>query len=207
MNDIIKEFMANMNSLSEKEYMYNLITYGIAPTVCGCKASTLINLSSNYKNTYRLWKEHKKEFLSKVPLKYFELNKTEESYTILFYDEENLNSKVKQKNNISFLRDFGYEEKHSLINCLEILKERYKRGCPHEIGLFLDIPLEDVVGFIKNKGNNYLYCGYWKVYSNVEEALRAFESYDWSKKKVINLIAQGKNAFQIIKELNLNKII
>ncbi|MCM0648531.1 DUF3793 family protein [Clostridium swellfunianum] len=207
MRDNINEFMRRMNSLNEKEYMYNLIAYGIAPTVCGYKASTLINLSSKYKNTYKLWKENKEEFLDRVPLKHFELKRTNDSYSILFYDEDKLNETLKKKNCTKFLNNFGYKEKDSLINFLHVLKARYKEGCPHEVGLFLDIPLDDVLGFIKNDGKNYLYCGYWKVYSNVDGAMKTFKNYDWSKKEVINLIAGGKNAFQVFKLLEEYKFI
>ncbi|MBQ1402540.1 MAG: DUF3793 family protein, partial [Oscillospiraceae bacterium] len=35
---------------------------------------------------------------------------------------------------------------------------------PHEIGLFLSYPPEDVRGFIENHAQNYKFIGYWKVY-------------------------------------------
>lgn len=35
---------------------------------------------------------------------------------------------------------------------------------PHEVGFFLGYPAEDVVGFIRNKGQNFKFCGRWKVY-------------------------------------------
>ncbi len=31
---------------------------------------------------------------------------------------------------------------------------------PHEMGLLLGYPVEDVVGFMENNGKNYLYSGY-----------------------------------------------
>jgi hypothetical protein len=201
MIETINRFMDNMKTLSEKEYMFNLITYGIAPTICGYKASTLITLSHKYKNTYNLWKNYKEEYLSSITLKCYELNKTEEAYTVLFYDENGLSYKVQQINCRNFLKDFGYSEDGSIINYLWRLKQKYREGCPHEIGIFLDIPYEDVIGFIKNDGKNSLYCGYWKVYSQVEQAREIFKKYDICKKKVIELIAQGKNTFEVLKEL------
>jgi hypothetical protein len=198
MNDTITRFMRGMKALNEKEYMYNLITYGIAPTICGYKTSTLITLSDKYKNTYNLWKMYKNEFLSKVSLNCFELNHSEGIYTVLFYDEKNLEEKIKQKEHINFLKGFGYEERESILSSLFRLRNRYRDGCPHEIGLFLDIPLEDVLGFIKYSGKNFLYCGYWKVYSNLEAALETFEKYNWSKGKVIELIGEGRETFEII---------
>ena len=35
-----------------------------------------------------------------------------------------------------------------------------KGAFPHEIGLLLGYPVEDVLGFIRHQGKNYLYTGY-----------------------------------------------
>lgn len=48
---------------------------------------------------------------------------------------------------------------------------------PHEIGFFLGYPYEDVIGFIKNRGQNYLEVGPWKVYVNQNQARRTFARY------------------------------
>ena len=48
---------------------------------------------------------------------------------------------------------------------------------PHEIGVFLDYPLEDVVGYIENRGDRALCAGCWKAYSNADEARRRFALY------------------------------
>lgn len=48
---------------------------------------------------------------------------------------------------------------------------------PHEIGFFLGYPYEDVIGFIENRGQNYLEVGPWKVYANQNQARRTFARY------------------------------
>ena len=53
---------------------------------------------------------------------------------------------------------------------------------PHEMGLLLGYPVEDVEGFIENKGHNYLYAGYWKVYGHVEEKKALFNRYEEARK-------------------------
>ena len=45
---------------------------------------------------------------------------------------------------------------------------------PHEIGVFLGYPLEDVVGFIRNRGQNFTCCGCWKAYGDPDTARRLF---------------------------------
>ena len=57
-----------------------------------------------------------------------------------------------------------------------------KRMCadeefPHEIGLFLGYPPEDVRGFIENGAENCKCVGCWKVYGNVEAAKKTFAKY------------------------------
>lgn len=68
----------------------------------------------------------------------------------------------------AFLAGQGYGADQS---CQELLRQLSRRLClerefPHEIGVFLGYPLEDVVGFIRNRGRNYTCCGYWKAYGD-----------------------------------------
>ena len=48
---------------------------------------------------------------------------------------------------------------------------------PHEIGLFLSYPPEDVRGFIENRAANYKLVGTWKVYGDVDKARETFKRY------------------------------
>lgn len=53
-----------------------------------------------------------------------------------------------------------------VFQMVEELKKRYacymeeKGAFLHEIGLLLGYPVEDVLGFIRHQGKNYLYTGY-----------------------------------------------
>ena len=48
---------------------------------------------------------------------------------------------------------------------------------PHEIGLFLGYPCEDVRGFIDNKAACAKCVGCWKVYGDEEKAKKQFERF------------------------------
>ena len=67
----------------------------------------------------------------------------------------------------------------NMTKCLSGLCRRFAQsaGFPHEIGLFLGYPEEDVIGFIKNHGENYKALGMWKVYGNADETLKLFDKY------------------------------
>lgn len=77
-----------------------------------------------------------------------------------------------------FLLSVGYQPA-GLCGMIDQLAARVEENgeFPHEIGLFLGYPLEDVKGFIQNKGNNYLCVGYWKVYHDESAAQKLFEKF------------------------------
>jgi len=85
-------------------------------------------------------------------------------------------------------QDLSHEAAHRLLDscgyccqnpnrCLVHLKKRLaaQAAFPHEIGLFLGYPPEDVEGFMQQKKAKC--TGYWKVYGDVAAAQRTFERY------------------------------
>lgn len=76
------------------------------------------------------------------------------------------------------LRREGYPCE-SCGKCLAVLARKLCSGgdFPHEIGLFLSYPPEDVKGFIENRAANYKCCGMWKVYSDERKAKELFAKY------------------------------
>ena len=97
-----------------------------------------------------------------------------------------------------------------LSKILYRVSERYrahmegKGDFPHEIGLLLGYPPEDVIGFIENRGQNPLYIGYWKVYSNLEECRKVFAGYDQAREKVIHMVSSGMTVKNIMELYDLH---
>ena len=71
----------------------------------------------------------------------------------------------------------GYPRTAHTGRCLQHLMGRLRNAedFPHEIGLFLGYPPEDVQGFIEKRTCRA--TGYWKVYGDPTQALRTFDSY------------------------------
>lgn len=59
-----------------------------------------------------------------------------------------------------------------------IRRLRGRKAFPHEIGLFLSYPPEDVRGFIRYGGSRSKLTGCWQVYGDVENARRTFERFE-----------------------------
>lgn len=188
---LLEEYMNRIKSMDKKEYLFGVILYSAAPTVAGHKPASIITLSRDKGNLYSLWEKYKKEFLSEWMVEFCEIKKTENVITLLFYDSDQLTKVIYEEENMKFLYKFGYREYFSLEENLEVLKLRFEESFPHEIGLFLGIPLEDVICFIESPDKECLLCGYWKVYNNVEYAKESFSKYDTDKNTVINCVLQG----------------
>lgn len=63
---------------------------------------------------------------------------------------------------------------------------------PHEIGLFLGYPTDDVKGFMKNAGECKL-VGCWKVYGDREKAQKLFDRYKKCTQVYCRQWADGKS--------------
>lgn len=110
------------------------------------------------------------------------LSDKKNSAQIYAYRPEKLSLVLNQTKVKALLNSLGYKT-NDLNQCIKHLKYRFKRETfPHEIGIFLGYPYEDVVGFIENKGNKFLANGYWKVYANKDEKIKLFETYNKIRK-------------------------
>lgn len=183
--------MYKIKNMTEKEYLFGVILYSIAPTLAGHKQACIVTLSTNNRNLYLLWERYNKYFSLECKIDFYELKREGEGVTLLFYDRERLRKVIYKEMNMGFLKRFGYRGNLSLDENLQILKLRFKSGFPHEIGIFLGFPLEDVICFMENPQKKCLFCGYWKVYNNLEMAKEKFLKYDEDKNKIIRYVLEG----------------
>ncbi len=113
-----------------------------------------------------------------------------------------LEKNLRQPGVVGFLTRYGYQITGDLMDvdaALAHLKERLagQEGFPHEIGLFLDYPLGDVIGFIENAGHNFKCSGCWKVYCNECEAVKLFARYKKCRDVYLRLWHQGRSVLQL----------
>ncbi len=73
-------------------------------------------------------------------------------------------------------------------------------GFPHEIGVLLGYPVDDVIEFENHQGKNCKYCGYWKSYSDVEKAKACQCRYKNCSCMCKKWYDQGYSLVQIINE-------
>lgn len=121
---------------------------------------------------------------------------------LYLYRKDILQSCLQQEDVRNFLKKYGYPDK-VIVDMLKRLSQRirlYADGqtdFPHEIGAFLGYPLADVESFIENRGKNYAYLGYWKVYHDVEQAVKIFRLFDKERERAVQDVIFGKGIQEI----------
>lgn len=121
---------------------------------------------------------------------------------LFLYRFERLKEHLQKRQVRGFLHSCGYEE-YGIAEVLKLLRKRYRQyhvaggGFPHELGVLLEYPVEDVEGFIANQGQNSLTARYWKVYHNRQEAERVFRMYDEAKEQTLQEIMEGSSLREV----------
>ena len=160
-----------------------------APLISGLKVSNLLIISAEDEALVRV-------ILRRSGISFFRLLRTGEKVTFLLFRKNPLEAYLKQQEVETMLVEAGYAEL-SLGNILSTFQKRYAHYMsaggrfPHEMGLLLGYPAEDVKGFVENEGKNFLYSGYWKVYADVDEKRRLFQKFENAKETVIQLLSYG----------------
>jgi hypothetical protein len=72
-------------------------------------------------------------------------------------------------------------------------KLRDQEDFPHEIGLFLGYPPEDVRGFMEHRGCGCKCVGCWKVYGDVQRAAELFARYQQCTDIYLHAWQNGKS--------------
>jgi hypothetical protein len=188
---IIEKYMTKIRNMNGKEYLFGVISYGIASTISGRKPSSIMTLRRENGELNVLWERYKYSVFNTYKLNFLEIKKTKDSVIILFYNVDKMEQVVYEEYNMGFLSRFGYSCEFDLMDNLLLLKDRFTIGCPHEIGIFLGFPLKDVIGFMGKSHKKCLMNGYWKVYDNIESAKKIFMDYDIDRYNIAKNVVDG----------------
>jgi hypothetical protein len=148
-----------------------------APVINGIKCGSILNLARPGEDVRLSWYIARREIADTLPVEFAEISKSERSVLIFMYRKDLLLQVINGEETRRFLAGLGYGDFHSVASCVKRLRERFKTGIPHEMGIFLGYPLEDVRGFIENEGRNSKLVGYWKVYGDERRAAEIFGEY------------------------------
>lgn len=106
------------------------------------------------------------------------LREQDEKLLIYVFHRPRLRAILEDGANRRFLSGCGYEYS-DIESAVDELKKRLEgeEKFPHEIGIFLGYPLEDVAGFMRDPCKGVCLSGYWKVYADPDGKAKIFERY------------------------------
>ena len=169
-----------------------------APTLAGIKTGSLFPCPCAEKDVLlgeiRAFNRH---YLSRglclLPLRF-----TEGKALLYLYRPAALRRDLRAQTAKALLADAGYPC-GSCGGCVAQLVRRMRGSAefPHEVGLFLSYPPEDVKGFIENHAANAKCTGVWKVYGDEQAARSIFEKYEMCSKIYSRQWQQGKSIEQL----------
>ena len=149
-----------------------------APTLAAIKTGSLFSVGFRSREEMRAEIDALDRGLHSRGLRLRLLRWRSEKALVYLYRPERLARDLRRQKAAALLRRCGYagcDPEQALEKLTQRLRE--DGSFPHEIGLFLGYPPEDVCGFIENGARNFKCCGCWKVYGDEQEARRTFDSY------------------------------
>lgn len=178
-----------LNNCTPEGRLGFLVASQCAPVLKGIKVSNLITVSPG------TWPQVQ-AYLGRSSVICVSLYADKNKEILFLYRSEMLEQLLKQDKVRRFLQQYGYATSH-ISDILSRLRQRYQRYAdmgeefPHELGVLLEYPVEDVEGFIHNRGRNCLMTRYWKVYHNQMRAERIFRLYDKARENALEEIIKG----------------
>ena len=165
-----------------------------SPTLAGMKTGNMFSCSFSDIAELRNDIRNMNRFLVKKGLRVLPLRIEGERALIYVYRPRRLQKDLSHTIAACLLRERDYDMNSSercILNLMKRLKE--SEEFPHEIGLFLGYPPEDVYGFIENKAANCKMVGMWKVYGDVAMAQKTFAKYKKCTDFYCMQFAKGKS--------------
>ena len=186
--EVVSYMLSGMDNM--KSLQVQLILQ-CAPFLKGIKIACILNITEE--NSRELY-----EILEGTGIKFKILTRNHGKCLVFLYRRESFSRYLKRTDVREFLGSYGYED----VEPEKMLERLSKRVCqysdgeicfPHEIGAFLDYPIDDVKCFIEKDGKDSLFSGYWKVYNNPGRAKMIFWAYDKAKTSAVNEYMIGKS--------------
>lgn len=149
-----------------------------APTLAGLKTASLFTCPCDDRQALTRFLRQQNSGLQAKGLRLIPLRYSDRKALIYLYRPGKLRADLSNREAKELLVARGYDPGRCECCVVQLTRRlRQSQDFPHEIGLFLGYPAEDVRGFIENKAKGCKCVGCWKVYGDEAAAQKKFAQY------------------------------
>lgn len=149
-----------------------------SPTLAGLKTGSLFSCHYNSEEALNRDIRGMNRMLVPKGLRVLSLQYQDGRALIYLYRPGRLGRDLTAPAAAQILEELGYPWNDADLCVIRLMQQlRTRAEFPHEIGLFLGYPPDDVEGFIHDGPKRCKCVGDWKVYGDVEQAQRLFAQY------------------------------
>lgn len=181
--------------------LHMMLAIHCAPFLKGMKEGAMLSLPGSQA-------EELEKLASPAGLDWYFLFHEDGKDMVFLYRREAFHQYLKKPDVKCFLEKRGYfenagSEAFPACHILGELSRRMRRyfrgedGFPHEVGVLLGYPTEDVEDYIRLEGREFLFSGYWKVYHNEQRARKLFAAFDEARETTVREVLEGKELYQL----------
>jgi len=194
-----KNFLQIQEAKDNVNFFFLWLAVELAPTIYGEKPGTLLNLMNTSKLPMKaLWLEFGCSILANSNMEWIVLKDEPESMKIFFYREDLMRTSLEDCRVRHFLEGLGYHANMNLKEILHHFTERFQYKCPHEMGIFLGIPLKDVMGFMGMSKECHTCQGMWQIYGDPVSSLSIMQRMEAAKSQVADWMMEGHAVIDVL---------
>lgn len=176
------------------------LAFHCAPSLAGIKPADLISFDPSRLASVDEALEELEQALSPAGIHFRTICRCGRRVLVLVYRKHVLDRQLSEPKVKAFLKRAGYPDsgREAILRHLEWrLAEREE--FPHEIGVLLGYPPEDVEGFQRYHGQCYKLSGYWKVYGDEARARERFAQFTRCRSALCSAVKRGVTLTQLFR--------
>ena len=169
-----------------------------SPTLAGLKTGSIFTVDVDEERELESTISEINTELQEKGIKALLIRKKGSRALVYLYRPDYLDRDLRNPEAAAILSERGYLSDDA-ERCISQLMANLSKSdsFPHEIGLFLGYPPEDVKGFIHSPNKGVKCVGYWKVYGNKDEAEKTFAKYQKCRMEYQRQYKKGKSLTQL----------
>lgn len=176
------------------------VVHQCAPTLAGIKPSSLFSFRRKEQFPSRACIRSVVDRLAARGVRLRVLTSRATGMLVFVYRPDAIGQVLAHEPSRAYLASCGYDvsSPEAAVGSMALRMRRHHRtscACctfPHEVGLLLGYPFDDVMAFLQEDCRRQSLCtGYWRVYSHEKEALECFRCYEECARRLDSMHANG----------------